>query len=218
MRGIRKDDQYKKWGIIGDNGKGKTTFLLELIKSSYDLNTNRVLILCETNPKAYKDIYRIKTYEELKDFESGIALFWDYDNPEMMMLKNLINILNEGAKNMEEHPQSYGTHYLHNGAIVFDDCSNYIPEKPPIEVMKFLGNYRMYLIDLIFVSHTLCDFPAKLRRRMNFYTLFKTLENISEQKLSSLSYPRTEIINEAWIRVMNNPNNFANLTIKTGSS
>lgn len=217
MRGARKDDQYKRWGIIGDNGTGKSTFMLnKLIYPHYDMDANRVLILCDSTPKAYKGITRLRTYEELCKIESGIFLFWDNEiEPELMLLR-IIAILREGQQNREKgRPQSEW--YLHNGAIVFDDCSNYILPNPPKVVRTFLGNHRMYFIDLFFISHTLTDFPSLLRRRMNYFVLYKTLEQLEEGDLRAFRYPVYKNVYKAWVNRMNHHDRFTPLIIKTGS-
>jgi hypothetical protein len=218
MQGTRTDDQYKKTGIIGDNGTGKSTYLLErVIKPSYNLTTHRILIICDTNPKAYAGITRLTTYDQLKQFTNGIALFWDNTvNPEVM-LEKIIDILRQGQTNLQAHPRSPHLHYLHNGAIVFDDCSNYILANPKQVIRTFLGNYRMYCVDLFFIAHSLTDFPSFLRRRMNYFTLYKTLENLTENDLKQFRYPNYQNIFRAWVNRMNHPNRFEPLTIKTAT-
>lgn len=215
--GERKDDQYKKTGILGDNGTGKSTWLLSQIEKSYDPRIHRVLIICDTTPKAYKHITRLKDYEDMRRFKSGIALFFDHSCAPEQMLENIIDILREGQQNRDDKfpPE---THYLHNGAIIFEDCSNYIMANPKQCIRTFLGNYRMYQLDLFFIAHTLTDFPSFLRRRMNYYVIYKTLESLSDKSLERLKYPNHQNIYRAWVHVMNQSDRFKNMIIKTGLS
>lgn len=217
MHGTRKDDQYKKTGIIGDNGTGKSTMLLNLMGQCYDLKNHRVLILCGTTPKAYKNITRIETYEDLKKFRNGIALFWDYEVDEITMLVKLIAIYQEGQQNFKKHPQQYDLHYLHNGALVFEDASNYLETTLPKVIKAFLGNYRMYFIDLFFIAHTFTDFPSGLRRRMNYFIVYTTLEELSEKDFKSFRYPNYTALHQAWQKKRNDPDRFTPITITTGA-
>lgn len=217
MTGTLKDGQYKKTGVIGDNGTGKSTWLLKLINDCYDLSNHRVLILCATTPPAYKNITRIRNYEDLKKFRSGIALFWDYHSDEIAMMVQLIAIYNEGQQNFEQHPLKNELHYLHNGALIFEDASNYLETTLPRVIKSFLGNYRMYHIDLFFVAHTFTDFPSGLRRRMNYFVVYTTLEELSEKDFKSFRYPNFSALYEAWKLKTQDPDRFTPITIKTGA-
>lgn len=216
MNGTRKDDQYGKTGIIGDNGTGKSTYILKTINESYDLGLHRVLIICQTTPKAYKSITRLNTYEELRNFKNGVALFWDYECSTKQMLLNLIAIYSQGQQNVKKHPLQPHLHYLHNGALVFEDASNYLRANVPEEIMTFLGNYRMYFIDLYFVAHTFTDFPSALRRRMNYFVIYTTLETLSERDFKSFRYPNHEALHHFWLQKKTDPDRFTPIVIKTG--
>lgn len=209
MTGTRSDQDYKRGAFIGKNNTGKSTVLLDMIHKSYDLSTHRVLLIVDTDPKAYNGITRLYTYEQLKNFKHGIAKFFDYKTDPAQMIENIIDVLREG--------QSTTDKYLQNGCIVFDDCSNYIRTNPPVSVTTFLGNHRMYHLDLFFTVHSIKDLPSLLRRRMSFFTIFKTLDSFQNHKrLESLDYPNAENLYRAWVQVMNSPNQYEHLTIKTG--
>lgn len=208
MTGTRKDDQYKRTAFIGINGTGKSTAILDIINKSYDLSQHKVLLICDTDPKAYKDIDRLYTYEQLKKFQNGIAKFYDYKTSPPKMVENIIDIMREGQD---------GKKFLQNGLIVFEDCSNYLLSNPPESIRTFVGNHRMYHLDLFFTVHSFKDLPSFLRRRMNYFTVFKTLDAFNSWKrLESLDFPNAENIYKAWVKVMNDENRFVNLTIKTG--
>lgn len=209
--GTRPDGDYGRTGIIGTNKTGKSTALLKVIRKTYDLRHHRVLILVGSNPSAYDGIPRLTTYDELRRWESGMVKFWDYDHPggPVGMIKELLKIIDEGNRN--------GEFYLQNGAIVFDDCSNYLESYVPREIRTFLGDHRHAHLDLFFVSHAITDFPSILRRRMMFYTLHKTLDPFtSEQDIVRLKYTNGVNLYKAWAMVMKDPDNFAKITIKTG--
>lgn len=209
MTGTRKDDDYKRGAFIGKNNTGKSTVVIDMVRKSYDPNTHRVLLICDTDPKAYTGITRLYTYDELKNFKCGIAKFFDYKCDPAQMIENIIAIIREG--------QDTAAKPLQNGAIVFDDCSNYIRTNPPVSVTTFLGNHRMYHLDLFFTVHSIKDLPSLLRRRMSFFTVFKTLDSFqSHKRLESLDYPNAENLYKAWVKVMNDPSEYSNMTIKTG--
>lgn len=209
MNGWRKDDDYKRMAFIGKNKTGKSTVVIDLVRKSYDQATHRVLLICDTDPKAYDGITRLYTYDQLRNFKSGIAKFFDYKTDPAQMIENIIDIIREGQNKADK--------YLQNGCIVFDDCSNYIRTNPPVSVTTFLGNHRMYHLDLFFTVHSIADLPALLRRRMSFFTVFKTLDSFQTyKKVEALNYPNAENLYKAWVQVMNDPNQYSHLTITTG--
>jgi len=215
MTGTRKDEDYKRSAFIGINNTGKTSRLVEALEKMYHFKleynvfpkTHRILILIRTTPTGLKNVQRFTTYEQLKGFVSGIALFWDFSTEPKKMIRNLINILGEGNIN--------GKKYLQNGAMVFEDCASYIDHDPPDAVKQFLEDHRMYHLDLFFSVHSLRDLSAFIRRRLMFVRVFKTLDTFTEKTFASLNYPNSDNIYQAWVQVMNSPDNYANLTIKT---
>jgi hypothetical protein len=215
MTGQRKDGDYKRTAYIGINKTGKSSRMLEVLQDSYHFSAenkiwprdNRILILTRTTPDAYKNIKRLTTYEELKEFGHGIALFWDFQANAKVMLQNLVNIIGEGMHN--------GKKWLQNGAIVFEDCANYLEHNPPQAVKVFLEDHRMQHLDLFFTVHSFLDLSAFLRRRIMFVRIFKTLDVVSEKDLGNLRYPNYANIYQAWVKVMNDESNYANITIKT---
>lgn len=210
LAGTKKDGDYKRTAYIGINKTGKSSRMLEVLQKSYNPNIHRVLILTQTTPTAYNSLTRFTTYEQLKAFKSGIALFWDYEREPEEMVRTLCTVIDEGEKN--------GRKYLQNGAIIFEDCSNYLEHNPARPIKTFLGNHRMYHLDLFFTVHSFKDLPSFLRRRMNYIRTFKTLDTFANYKrLEQLDYPNAENIHRAWVEVMNHPDNYYNLTIRTGS-
>lgn len=215
MTGTRKDEDYKRSAFIGINNTGKTSRLVEVLEQAYHFSVehkvwpknHRIVILIRTTPSALKNVQRYTTYEELKAFGHGICLFWDFTTEPKKMIRNIINILGEG--------NASGKKYLQNGAMVFEDCASYIEHTPPEAVKQFLEDHRMYHLDLFFTVHSLLDLSAFLRRRIQYVRVFKTLDTVSAKDLSDLRYPNSANIHQAWVQVMNSPDNYANLTIKT---
>lgn len=208
LKGTFLDGDYKRICFIGINRTGKSARMRETLNAAYDYSTHRVLILTQTTASDYKDITRLKTYDQLKQFKSGIALFWDYTCEPKQMIAKLCALIDEGQQN--------GKKYLQNGGIVFEDCSNYLEHNPASAIKNFLGNHRMLHLDLFFTVHSFKDVSSFLRRRMTHIRIFKTLDTFdSAARLSALDYPNAENIYRCWVDVMNSPNNFENITVKT---
>lgn len=216
MTGTRKDEDYKRSAFIGINNTGKTSRLVEVLEESYHFKlehnvppkNHRIVILIRTTPTSLKNVKRFTTYEQLKEFKSGICLFWDFTTEPKKMVRTIINILGEGNTN--------GKKYLQNGAMVFEDCASYIEHTPPEAVKQFLEDHRMYHLDLFFTVHSLLDLSAFLRRRIQYVRVFKTLDTVTAKDLSDIRYPNSANLHKAWIEVMNSPDPYANMTIKTG--
>lgn len=215
MNGKRSDEDYKRTAFIGINNTGKTSRLVEVLENSYHFKleynvfptTHRILILIRTTPTSLKNVQRFTSYEQLKGFQHGIALFWDFTTEPKKMVRNIINILGEG--------NASGKKYLQNGAMVFEDCASYIEQVPPDAVKQFLEDHRMYHLDLFFTVHSLRDLSAFIRRRVSYVRVFKTLDSFTEKTFDALNYPNGANVHHAWVNVMNSPDPYANMTIKT---
>lgn len=207
--GTKDDGDYKRTAYIGINKTGKSSRMIETLDKSYDYAIHRVVILIRTTPDAYRHIDRLKTYDDLKGFKCGIALFWDYTCEPEEMLRNIVSIIDEGEQN--------GKKYLQNGGLVLEDASDYLEHNPARPIRIFIGGHRMYHLDLYFTVHSWKDVPSFLRRRMNMYRIFKTLDTFKNAaRLEALDFPNSDNLHRAWVEVMNSPNNYHNLTIRTG--
>ncbi len=165
---------HERHAFVGVNGTGKSTVIEKLFKS-YDLKTQRIVVIAETDPPAYEKYKRVKDYEDLKRFKNGVIKFYDYENNPYLMLSKLRELCNDG--------------YLRNGLFVFEDCTNYVDSNPHRDVKSFIINHRMYDLDLIFTTHGLTLLPKFMRKFMHTITLFKTGEEFeSERDLKSIGY------------------------------
>ena len=211
QKGAFANMDYKRGAIIGANNTGKSYFMRQVIEHSYDLSTHKVLIVSESQSEVFKDIHRLKTYDDLRAFKSGLAIFYEHSGRPFEMLDKILAIIQEGEDN--------GKKYLQNGAIFFDDASNYITsaDSNKTSVRTFLGTHRHRHLDLFFAAHTFTDFPSFLRRRMNYITVCKTTEYFENYKrFERLNYPNPQNIYKAWVEVMNSKDRYKKITIKTG--
>jgi len=63
---------------------------------------------------------------------------------------------------------------VHDGLVVLEDCTGYIPPNPSYDVRQFMVDRRMHNLDLIFTFHALGFIPPFFRRFLTHIILFKT--------------------------------------------
>lgn len=188
--------------LLGINNTGKSTYIVNNILKNYDFSKQKGIIVTETiDNKAYSKIKRADDYNQLRALRSGCVKFWDFDSPDdFAVLNSIHSIINEG--------------HLRNGVMVFEDCTNYIDQNPHRIVKKFCVNHRMFGLDLFFTTHALSDLPKWFRKRMNYIVIFKTGEDFTGPKdIRQMGYRNSDAIYEAWVKVMNDPSPFANITV-----
>jgi hypothetical protein len=172
--------------ILGINDTGKSTFLLEKIKS---MKPKRVLVVTQTgNPTIWQN------YEEI-----------DLRNSKKMASFKGIKTVKALKYNRETLKLIYENY--RNGMVIFDDCKQYI--KSNLEhtkgLVELLGDFRHLGIDIWFVlhsalqvppevwSHTKYAFVGKTNRMIpNSYPLDKTGELIEIQKEVNKRYIEAE--------------------------
>lgn len=193
--------------VIGFNGEGKSSLVMDIVREVYDLRSQKIVILNSTNPIVFQKLTYVDNVEKLRKGWHGIVRF-DNPNSDEETLWDVYNLAKDG--------------YLSNGAVVFDDCTNYINANPQKEIKKFLVNRRMYNLDIFFTTHSLAMLPKFCRSMVNSVTVFKTGEVFENpRELRELNYPNYTEIYNAWKEVMRIPkdrNKFiqANRTIATG--
>ncbi|MEO0627710.1 MAG: ATP-binding protein [Bacteroidota bacterium] len=128
--------------IMGRNGTGKSTFLHNILKK---IGGKTLVVTMAGLPKIWRQ------YEVI-----------DPTNPEAWEWKKGIKQLH--AAYYEEETFKYIFKYFRGGAIVFDDCKDYIPERvSQIPWLKrLLINYRHKEVDLYFVAHSPSDVPKQV--------------------------------------------------------
>ncbi len=196
-----KEHAYR-WGLIGRNGTGKSSFLKNYFMPQLSNgNYEKVFIVSMTTPKAYTGITRIANIEDVARWQNGAVLYYNYQNSDQMLL-DILEHCNNGN--------------ISDGAIVFDDCSNYLEHHPVRAIRNFINNHRMYGLDLFFTCHDYKDLSSFVRRRLNRVTVFKTEVMREERELKYLDYPSHTNLYIAQQRVCASTNDYENITIKTG--
>ncbi len=185
-------EDIKRSAIIGNTGTGKSFFFLKSAKQIYDLKQQKILILCQNNPKTYAGVRRRHTYDELMQWKSGISLFWDYDNDIEVMMQNIMKLCRAG--------------HIRNGAVVFEDITSYVDKHPQKFFKEFYVNHRSFYLDLYLITHGLKMFPLWFRKTVSTITLFRTDEMLGKvymnpNKFDSLDYARSEQFHECFLRV-----------------
>lgn len=190
-----------RWALVGRNGTGKSSFLIQyflpkLLKGEYQ----KVFIISMTNPKAFTGIKRIANLDDLERWKKGALLYYDYQDSDQMLL------------DVRSHCDNGN---ICDGALILDDCSNYLEHYPAKPVRNFINNHRMYGLDVFFTCHDYKDLSSFVRRRLNRITVFKTELIRDERELKGLDYPSHQNLYIAQKLVMNSKNDHEHLTIQT---
>lgn len=211
--------------IIGGKAQGKSTLTVEHILPAYDLKKDRVLILTLTDPPAYAKFKRVKHNKDKTGSEDTAKTIFT-DNPLEALKKwkcGVVKYYNfQDAKQMvkEVHDLCVGG-YLRRGAVVFEDCTNYIDPLPAESIRNFLVNHRMFDLDLFFTTHALRFLPKFCRGMVSNVTVFKTNEAYEKaSELRTYQYPNHHALFKGWKECMDAPRKPGRIqhhvTIETG--
>lgn len=207
---MKRGRNWEAHAIIGGNGQGKSTFAKRDLFPAYDTSKEggqKILILTSTDPPAYDKYRRINNLNDLMRWKHGIVKYYNHESPKQM-LKDIHFMCVQG--------------FLKFGAIFFEDCTNYVDDKPGESIKQFLVNRRMFELDMFFTTHALRFLPKFCRGMCNTVTVFKTAEVFEKpNEVRTLFYPNYEQLYLAWREVMATPhdkNNFVqhHLTVTTG--
>lgn len=183
---------WEAHGIIGGNAQGKSSLIVDLL-TAYDMRSQKVVILNNTNPPAFQRFKFIDSPERLKGKWHGVVRYHNPDGFKQSM-NDIYQLASDG--------------YLSNGAVVFDDCTKYIEPWPPEVIRNFLVDRRMFSLDLFFTTHALRFLPKFVRGMVNTITVFKTAEVFEKpSELKTLEYSNYHTIYQEWTRVMATPHN-----------
>lgn len=69
-----------------------------------------------------------------------------------------------------------------NGAIVFDDCRAYFPDRTDPRLHKLFIRRRQYMVDIVVVGHGFNEIPPKFFTFATEIILFRTTDNIARRK------------------------------------
>jgi hypothetical protein len=100
--------------------------------------------------------------------------------------------------------------YVRNALILFEDATKYIEPNLPKEVKRFIFDSKQKNLDLMFMFHGFSYCPPKLLRATDNAIIFKC-DNPDYRKKEIVGY---EEIKQAWTEVMNDPNPYAQKTVR----
>lgn len=190
---MRDNEDYIKSGVFGGNQVGKTSWLVKQSKAIYNTREcDKVIFYTDQNPPALERFHRIEAIEQLSKFKHGIVKFYNYKDP-MQGLQDMMDLCyNEGFKGGEDV----------GGAMIYDDCKNYMKSSNEGAVTRWMANHRTYYWDLYFVGHDYKQMPRYVRERLEVYNTFKVMTNTSAKELEDLGYLDAEGLYEAYMRSM----------------
>lgn len=194
-------------GIMGSKGKGKSPYIMKLMDDCYDLRKARILIISPSQPAAFANLPIVQSISVLGQRAwRGIFLYVINKHAKDFLIE-----LNELSRNG----------VLKGGAVVLDDCDEYITSSLPDGARRPLISHKNNGWDLFLVSHGLIDFPAFARRNVSSYTLFQTLDEFtSVNDLIGFRYPNATALYYAWqeLKKAKRVNGYIqpHITIKTG--
>jgi hypothetical protein len=179
--------------VIGGKEQGKSTFTSEIIEM-YRAAGERVVILTETEPHAYKKYPRVKLVESLGRPDCPRVVKYYNRLDARRMLKDVYRLCVDGK--------------IKSGLLVMEDATNYLDPWPVIEVRQFLTNHRMFHLDIIITSHSLDLFPNFCRKMVSSVTIFQTAEVFEkDREIKSLKYGNHVNLFKAWQKCMRTPKN-----------
>lgn len=179
--------------IIGGKEQGKSTFTSSII-DAYAAYGERVIILTETEPHAYRKYKRVKMVESLARPDCPkVVKYYNREDP-FIMLRDIYKLCIDGK--------------IRSGLLVMEDATNYLDYNPVREIRQLLTNHRMFHLDIIITSHALSLFPKFCRKMVSTVTVFQTAEGFEDpREIKSLGYPPYKSLYKAWVNCMKTPKN-----------
>jgi hypothetical protein len=197
----RDQEDYVKTGIFGGNQVGKTTWLLKACKQIYNTrHADKVIFYTDQNPPSLEGLVRFSTIDQVAKFKHGIVKFYDYKDP----MKGISDMMELCYLGKLKGGADVG------GAIIYDDCKNYMKSQNEGAITKWMANHRTYNFDLYFVAHDFKQMPLYVRERLEVYNVFKVLKNITAKDLDDMGYTDAEGLYDAYFKVNCDPDMRAN--------
>ncbi len=175
---------WEALGIFGGKGQGKSGLVRKLITKCYDMRSQKVVILNNTNPPAFQDYMLVQSPGALMKRWRGVVR---YHNPNGCRagLEDICKLIADG--------------YISNGCVVLDDCTKYIDPNVKHHVKEILVDHRMRDLDLMFTTHALRFMPPFCRAMISTITVFKTGETFDRPaEIKALGYPNYNELFNAW--------------------
>jgi ABC-type Mn2+/Zn2+ transport system ATPase subunit len=155
--------------VIGINGTGKTTAVVQLLKS---MNERAIILTPHMNEYAQ---YPHNDLEKPADFQfTGICKNYF---PSRELMQSVVN-------------------YFYNGTLVLEESRIYIDNQPTKLNYSLLNGMRQRMTDIIFVGHAFSDIPPLFLNRMTRILLFQTLEKLERRRGELLYYELFKITQE----------------------
>lgn len=162
--------QPKVVAIVGTTGTGKSTLAIKIAKKINPApgKEKRVLVLTYSgSPEIWKDIKVIEATKEGLSFTAG----WRHIHVWKDEKNTIFNIFK----------------YYHDGAIIFDDCKNYLPSNwENIKGLKQLViDHRHGSLDILIIAHALDQVPKKMWAAVKWLWIGKTTAHVKESDIVS---------------------------------
>jgi len=178
--------------FCGRRGTGKSyNFLKNLLPTYLKKHPKRRVLIVDTlNHPMYRGITQIKS-EMLFRWRAPGGVYRIFGEDPDTMLENIEK-------------------YLGNALVVFEDASKYIDANLQNSVKRLVLDSKQKNLDMIFMFHGFSYIPPKLLRISDAITIFKS-DNPDYRKKEIVAY---EDVKKAWQAVMDDPNPYAQKTVR----
>lgn len=149
--------------IIGTNETGKTTFMMDIIKS-YKRN---VLVLMDDDSEDSFDNFSVIENKDIPFYRGKAVCLVDYSKKAK---KEVFKIIYD----------SFGQN-TSGGLLCFDDAMSFLSSRDE-EVMRIFKKRRQRQMDIILNCHGASEYPVNLIRNTTHFVICPTTDSISEIK------------------------------------
>ncbi|MBA2610545.1 MAG: DEAD/DEAH box helicase family protein [Bacteroidetes bacterium] len=189
--------------ILGARGTGKTTYLIGdkkkgvigLLEKVYTNRGMKILVICTTDHPHYRHVSLLEKKDFVK-FKKGIARI--IINPED--INNFCRFLTDSNN-------------LWNTIIIWEEAKDHSETKICKELGRMIRNTKQQNVDMFFMYHSFGETPTDIYRKIDYISLFKTLDHWECRKTFMGSY--ISRIDKAYKEVQASNNNYINKTVRT---
>ena len=148
--------------IVGTNGTGKTTYLLQTL-SAVSKSRRAIVVDYENAEKAWQpfDELDLSDRDAVASFTGIRRVNWALHEDESLSLIKK---------------------YYRNGILVLDDCRTYLKSSLEDQLHQLLIRRRQYMLDVFAVAHSFQDIPPRFFQFTTHVVLFRITRPLDDRK------------------------------------